>query len=329
MYTIQEYKPTSQEEYLPLVELHNAAWPDEPSEPKVWHFRDNQWPQDKLYSRFIALDNDRMIVEGAYMEPHWAKAPGKYLYFYSALPGYEEEAKLHKQIYGFVLEKLAERQPKFLGTDTREDRTFRVNWLQSQGFRPQMRFPVSDLDVTNFDFSRFNGAHERVADAGVQIIPLAEVRERDPRWMEKLYEMLWEIDQDVPQPDPPVKEPWDQFVKGFENPNFWPEGWFMAIDPMLDVNGPSGDYVGVSMLAKNPAMPQRLNTWLTGVLRSHRRKGIALAMKLRAIEFAIAQGATTIRTDNEENNPMLGINKLLGFAEVPAWVDYEKNLSEA
>ena len=226
-----------------------------------------------------------------------------------------------------VLDQLRERQLQVLGIGTREDRTFRVHWLQSQGFVAKMRYPVSDLDVTTFDFSRFAGAQERMAAAGVTILPLSKVREQDPNWMRKLYEMLWEIEQDVPQVDPPCKEPFEEFVKGLEHHNFWPEAWFMAIDPAAGVDGDSvGAYVGVSMLGKNPPMPERLYTWLTGVVRSHRRKGIALAMKLRAIELAQQSGATAIRTDNEENNPMLGINKTLGFVEIPAGVEYEKEL---
>ncbi len=326
MFTIRPFRPITEEDYAALVAVYNAAWPDELSTTASWRFHESRWPEDKLRQRFVVESDGQMIAEGAYMQPFWVNVPGKYVYGYSPLPAYEERTDLHQTIYDYVLAQLAERKPTVLGTDTREDRTVRMKWLADQGFVARMRFPVSELDITNFDFSRFNGAQDRVAAAGIKIVPLAEVREGDPRWMEKLYEMFWEIEQDVPHIDPPVKEPYDEYVKGYENPNFWPEGWFMAIDPTLDVNGPSGEYVGVSMLAKNPAMPQRLNTWLTGVLRSHRRKGIALAMKLRAIEFAIQNGGTAIRTDNEENNPMLGINKMLGFVEIPAGVDFDKQL---
>ncbi len=326
MYTLRPYNPMTDEEYAALVEIHNKAWPDELSNLSNLRFHDSRWPADKLRQRFVADANGEMIGEGAYMEPFWANAPGKFVYYYSALPSVEEQSDLHQSVYDFVLESVMDREPKILSTDIREDRTHRVAWLKSQGFVPKMRFSISELDITNFDFSRFNGAQERVAREGVKIVPLAEVRDRDPRWMEKLYEMFWEIDQDIPQIDPPVKEPYEEYIKGYENPNFWPEGWFLAIDPALDINGLTGEYVGVSMLAKNPAMPQRINTWLTGVMRSHRRKGIALAMKLRAIEFAIQQGGTAIRTDNEENNPMLGINKMLGFVEIPAEVAFDKEL---
>jgi mycothiol synthase len=260
------------------------------------------------------------------LEPFWSNAPGKYHYGYSVLPEFEEQAEVHTCVYDFVLAQLAERQPTRLSTGTREDRSHRVAWLEANGFVPKMRIAESELDITNFDFSRFNGAQERVAAAGVEMLTLAELRDKDPRWMEKLYDMLWEIEQDVPHVDPPKREPFDQFVKGFDDPDFWPEGWQMAIDPAAAGDDGIGAYVGVSMLGKNQALPQRIQTWLTGVVRSHRRKGIALAMKLRAIESAIQQGGTAIRTDNEENNPMLGINKVLGFVEIPAGVNYEKEL---
>lgn len=326
MYTIRSFKPKTEDDYAALVAVHNLARPDEPSTTANWQFGDKHWPDDKLRQRFVVESGDQIVSEVSYMEPFWTNVPGKFFYGYSSLPGYEERDDLHRLIYEYVLEQLAERQPRFLGTYTREDRPFRVKWLESQEFVVKMREPVSELDLTTFDFSRFNGAQERVAEAGVKLTTLAQVKESDPKWVEKLYEMLWEIEQDVPSPDPHVQEPFDEFVKGFDNPSLWPEGWMMAIDPALGGDDPVGGYVGVSMLAKNLAMPKRINTWLTGVVRSHRRKGIALAMKLGAIEFAIQQGGTAIRTDNEENNPMLGINKALGFVEIPAGLEFEKEL---
>ena len=325
MFTIRPNHPTTDEEYAALVAVRNAAWPDEPEAIANLRFSDERWRENKLFQRFVVESGGRLVTEGVYLEPFWANAPGKYQYGYSALPEFEERAELHSLVYDYVFEQLAEKQPTRLSTGTREDRSFRVGWLKANGFVLKMRLAESELDITNFDFNRFNGAQERVAAAGVTILPLSELQEKDPKWMEKLYEMLWEIEQDVPHVDPPAKESFDEFVKGFEHPNFWSEGWQMAIDPSVGDDG-VGAYVGVSMLAKNSPMPQRIQTELTGVVRSHRRKGIALAMKLRAIEFAIQNGGTAIRTDNEENNPMLGINKALGFVEIPAGVNYEKAL---
>lgn len=73
---------------------------------------------------------------------------------------------------------------------------------------------------------------------------------------------------------------------------------------------------------------RRLDTGLTGVIRSHRRRGIATALKLRTIDYAQQHGAMTIETSNEENNPMYQINLKLGFQPKPAWVSYRKSLTE-
>ena len=130
--------------------------------------------------------------------------------------------------------------------------------------------------------------------------------------------------------DPPTKEPLDEWTKGFKGPNFLAEGWFVAVDPNIDTsnynNLDSGDYVGITMLGLDLALPEKMHTWLTGVVRTHRRKGIATALKDKAIELAKSRGAKRIDTGNEENNPMYDLNMQLGFKPKPAWVNYQKNL---
>jgi mycothiol synthase len=82
----------------------------------------------------------------------------------------------------------------------------------------------------------------------------------------------------------------------------------------------------MSQLWHSQASPDLYNG-LTGVLRSHRRRGIALALKLRGIAYAKALGRPTIKTWNESNNrAMLAINEALGFVKQPAWIDFVKVL---
>jgi hypothetical protein len=45
-----------------------------------------------------------------------------------------------------------------------------------------------------------------------------------------------------------------------------------------------------------------------------------------AFEFAKAQGARSIQTDNEEKNPMYDLNVRLGFKPIPAWLIFAKEL---
>jgi mycothiol synthase len=75
------------------------------------------------------------------------------------------------------------------------------------------------------------------------------------------------------------------------------------------------------------ADPDTLASGLTGVVRSHRRRGIATALKVRACEYARRVGARAIETGSEEHNPMSILNAGLGFVPMPAWLVYKKTVS--
>ena len=174
----------------------------------------------------------------------------------------------------------------------------------------------SKLDLTTWDPAPFAGAVERVESQGIRLSTFAELRRQDPDYLRKLYEMEREIWQDIPLPDKQTDPGFEWYVRHVaDSPNLYPEAWQVAMD---------GDRpVGLSCLWKQKA-GEHLGTGLTGVVRSHRRRGIAMAMKVNALSFAKAQGHPWVMTDNEENNTgMIDINKRLGFVDYPSWRGYE------
>jgi GNAT superfamily N-acetyltransferase len=136
-----------------------------------------------------------------------------------------------------------------------------------------------------------------------------------------LHALEWALDQDVPSPEPPTPLSFETYVQSrLNNPDLVPDGWFVAVH--------DDAYVGLSNLWKSQAGPD-LFTGLTGVVREYRRQGIALALKLRAIDYARSQGVKVVRTWNESRNrPMLGLNERLGFKRQAAWIDYVKVLRQ-
>ena len=82
--------------------------------------------------------------------------------------------------------------------------------------------------------------------------------------------------------------------------------------------------IGLSVLTA-ASRPDWLDQRLTGVLPAYRRRGIALALKLRGLAYARAHGCRFIRTDSAvQNAAMRGLNRQLGFVEHTAWVFYKQ-----
>jgi len=77
-----------------------------------------------------------------------------------------------------------------------------------------------------------------------------------------------------------------------------------------------GRVVGFATLAPLPARPGVLEHELTAVLRSHRRHGIAEALKRTQLAWAAAAGHAQLVTYTQEgNDAMRGLNRKLGYRE--------------
>jgi len=57
---------------------------------------------------------------------------------------------------------------------------------------------------------------------------------------------------------------------------------------------------------------------LTGVHRDYRGRGLALAVKLKGIEYAKRRGAKSVLTHNDSTNErMLAVNRKMGYESKP------------
>ncbi len=81
------------------------------------------------------------------------------------------------------------------------------------------------------------------------------------------------------------------------------------------------DVVGYARLLSLPALPHRLENGLTAVPRTHRRRGIATALKRAQISWAAANGYREIVTSMVTGNEgMRAVNERLGYRPLPAWI---------
>jgi len=143
-----------------------------------------------------------------------------------------------------------------------------------------------------------------------------------PNHLKKLEELEWTTGQDIPIPEDitNTRMPFKHWLKLCHD--FYENSY--GIDLIAVKNNM---YIGATDIHVYPkAEPHKAWTGSLGVLGEFRRKGIATALKIKAIEKLLEKGVTEIRTDNEKNNPMYKINVALGFKPVPFSLDYSKKI---
>ena len=87
------------------------------------------------------------------------------------------------------------------------------------------------------------------------------------------------------------------------------------------------EVVGYARLYRMPGHEHRLENGLTAVARSHRRRGIATALKRAQIAWAAEHGYTEIVSSSVEGNAaMRRVNERLGYRELPASIVVEGQL---
>jgi RNA polymerase sigma factor (sigma-70 family) len=312
----------------------NASFSDEVN-TKLRPFNDPDWPTvsaialaraaDDVPGHEVWLRGRQKFDDTRYFRRHYVveNAEGKQIIAYGAveqtvyLPKYRlllltDPQWLKRGVGDLLLDRLKEdlREAQAITVSCRQyaSETELVKLLESHGFAVRSRFLDLRLDVSNADVSPLPALVRRLADEGISISTFAEERARDPRSVEKLYELETVLRQDDPsrsQLAPPAYNAREALM-WLEMPYVIPDAYFI---------GKHGDqYIGVSDVSLLEAMPGGLTQGFTGVRREYRRRGLATALKLHGIVYAQANDYRIIQTFNRpQQTAIRALNDKLGF----------------
>lgn len=312
--------PFTPDDYPAVADILNGVFRDYPSTPDELRFQDTHREPMYRFQRLVARLRGHVVGTGEYVQYPWVYHPRKFIVQVAVASAHRGQG-VGAALYQHLIAALEPFDPLALGTQTRADWSRSLRFIGDRGFTEQMRNRESRLDLASFDPRPFAGAAERVQAAGLEIHSFAELT-ADPDRDRKLFELGEEIEDDVPSADPITRRSFEGWLRARRHaPDFLPEANFIALR--------GDEWVGLSSLRLRRASPD-LEVGLTGVKRSARRLGIALALKLRTIDFARRQGAAGIITGNEVNNAgMIELNERLGFVLTGTWIVFSKQLGEA
>lgn len=189
-----------------------------------------------------------------------------------------------------------------------------LRFAVDRGFVEAKRDTPWSLDLTRFDPAPHAAARTALERAGVRLASLADLDAAGTEWRRPFWALFSEVRRDVPRAGPVRDIPFERFAEmSYAAPDFAPELALVAL--ATEVSAAPDAMIGMSQLWRDAeAGADEAFTGLTGVVRSWRRRGVALALKVAALERAAAAGVRRVHTDNDERNAgMLAINRRLGF----------------
>jgi GNAT superfamily N-acetyltransferase len=305
-------------DYHNALTIENRVWPEYPITVQELHQQDAATEIPHFYQRYMVELKGQVVGTGVIEEGVELEYPRKFHVYLNVLPEFRGRGAA-LAFYKHALHVVQAQQGSIMQVNTREDQTAALTFLAHRGFQVVMRYPVYQLDLATFEPARFADVLTAVRQQGIDIYSVAEMKQRDPDWELRIWELgELEVMQDIPAVHPYAPKSFHSFKASFlQSPNFLPSAAFVAAD--------GAHYIGLSTLWIPVAQKNRLYTGLTGVVRGYRRRGIATALNLHALIFAKQFGAKVVETD--VSSPQVdAINAALGFTAQPAWLDLQKKL---
>ena len=318
---IRSFRETD-EEFKELARIDNLVNHDSINHPeddkRNWLIRDRSIIRDRL----LLYENDFLIGVMYYSQGR-GKNERTAFFTLNIDPAFNTKES-RSMLYNRMLKEIESFDSNIITTSIYNHPNYHLikEFLIEKNFKLAQTNREYSCDITKIDLKKYQPLIKKLEAEGIRFYDSKEEMTNFPDHFKKLEELEWEYCQDFPIPDgiEHTRLPFDRFIKLTND--FYENCYGADIVAVF-----KGRYIGSTDLEVFPkSEPHKAWTDGLGVLKEFRRKGIATALKIKAIQKLLSKGVTEIRTDNEENNPMYKINEALGFTPVPFSMDYIKKI---
>jgi GNAT superfamily N-acetyltransferase len=266
---------------------------------------DNPMPRDVVVHDHARPDNLDLIAErdgepvGAASASNFGGSPdGEYAYGTIRVVPEHRRAGIGSMLHLRVSEHARTLGKARLYVVVRDDDEGSRGYYAARGYGELGRMQDVQLDLAATDV-------EPAAPDGITIVPASPAHDR------AAYEVALEADADIPSGEPIRTGSFDVWQARNFDPRVSRELSFVALD--------DGRVVAYALLGRHT--DDTFQHTMTGVARSARGRGIALALKQAQIAAARAAGLRYLRTQNDLGNaPMRRVNEKLGYEKLYEWV---------
>ena len=319
-YRVRSFEDADRE---PLVEAGNAeSHPMEQETAKEWRRWENMF-SDPTRLRLTVLAPDGSIAGSVNIQAGFIPRPDG-----SQNIGVGVDKPHRNRGIGTALLESIEAEARRRGVPrilagASASKPFALDFARKHGYREIGRRIMSYRELDSYRPEQWRESLDRVAKAGVKIRSFSEVlAERDAAGKERFWRELWEAEgpmwEDIPFSTPTPHWPFERFYEMSVKSGQMLQDVSLVAYAGSEIAGftTTGDRQGKDGW-----------TWMTGVARDQRGKGIAMAIKVEVLARAKAKGLRAMCTVNDEpNKAMRGVNIKLGYQPVPDHVELEKPL---
>ncbi|MFI5284181.1 MAG: GNAT family N-acetyltransferase [Candidatus Dormibacterales bacterium] len=313
------YRPATLDDAALAADLMTASYPSLPVDPVMTRFRWDHPRRGYFFGRFIAERAGRPIAFLAWTHGPWEMLPNRHCEVEVFLDRAVIDHGRLLNLWSWICDlAVAEGAGLLLGY-ANEDEQEMVEALAAVGFKRDRVGKISLLDLVKHGeriTETAADARARLAAGGFELVTLAAWKRPDK--FEKLYDLDARTRQDIPHTLPILVETLADFEARTTAPDRPADRTWIVLDKDIPV---------AMTYLKFPPVRGTVWTGYTCTSADHRGKGLAKAVKLQSLAQAVELGVPMVMTDNdEENSPMLHINKALGYEPRPGFVAYLKRV---